>query len=76
MEESTSLLTEYQPFDISSIKQIKYISDKEFETESNNICDLLKDISKIYIKLIYFIEADWDKRLKALLAVQQYIVSD
>ena len=47
MEESKSLLTEYEPIDISSIKPSKISSEKELEAESVNICELLKDISNL-----------------------------
>ena len=45
MEEAKSLITEYEPIDYSTIKPIRISSEKELEQESNNICELLKDIS-------------------------------
>lgn len=45
MEES-QLLTDYEPIDVTSIKPSKIYSEKEFESESNQICEILKDISK------------------------------
>jgi hypothetical protein len=44
MEEST-LLTEYEPIDLSSIKPSKITTEKELETEAAQICEILKDIS-------------------------------
>ncbi len=71
MEEYKSLITEYEPIDYSSIKAIRISSERELEQESVNICELLKDISILtYFYIDLFIEADWDKRLKALLMVQ------
>ena len=47
MEETKSLLTEYDPIDTASIKTIRIYSEKELEAESVNICELLKDISML-----------------------------
>lgn len=56
MEEAKlSLLTDYQPNDLSSIKPSRISSEKELENEANSITELLKDISitqfyhKIYL---------------------------
>lgn len=77
MEEPKSLLTEYEPIDTSTIKPINIYSERELENEAANICELLKDISNISFFINnYKIEGDWDKRLKALLTVQQCIVSE
>ncbi len=47
MEESkSSILTEYEPIDVASIKPCRIASEKELETEAANICEILKDISK------------------------------
>lgn len=45
MEEVKSLLSEYEPIDIPSIKPSKISSERELENEANNICEILKDIS-------------------------------
>jgi hypothetical protein len=52
MEES-QILTAYEPLDLSTIKPCKITSERDFESESNTICELLKDISKnFYSKLL------------------------
>jgi hypothetical protein len=45
MEEGKTVLTDYEPFDISNIKQIRIFNEKELETEAISICESLKDIS-------------------------------
>ena len=69
------LLTEYEPIDISTIKTSRVSSEKEFEQEANSICELLKDISRLTSSCLY-VEGDWNQRLKALLTVQSFIVTE
>ena len=45
MDES-QFLTAYEPIDLATIKPCKITSEKDFESESNSIFELLKDISK------------------------------
>lgn len=48
-----SLLTQYEPLDLDSIKLAKITSERELENEASNICEILKDTSKtFYEKLI------------------------
>jgi hypothetical protein len=71
MEEST-LLTEYEPIDLSSIKPSKITTEKELESEAAQICEILKDISNYQINKtnsFYNVEGDWNMRLKALLSI-------
>jgi hypothetical protein len=44
----SSLFTEYEPIDYSTIKASKINSEKELENECNTICEFLKDISNIF----------------------------
>ncbi|CDW80330.1 clip-associated protein [Stylonychia lemnae] len=64
MEES-QLLTEYEPIDLGQIKPSKITTEKELEAEAAQICEILKDI-----------KGDWNQRLKALLSIQSFLVSD
>jgi len=45
MEESKTLF-EYESTDISGIKPARFTSEKEFEKEAKEICEVLQDISK------------------------------
>ena len=63
--EKRPLVTLYEPQDLSTTRPYKFISEREFEQEANQICEDLKDISK----LSKLQEADWNIRLKALLRV-------
>jgi hypothetical protein len=50
MEEGkSSLLTGYEPIDVTSIKASKIHSEKELENECNTMCEFLKDISNILL---------------------------
>lgn len=46
------MLTQYEPYDISSIKKSKYLTEKELDQEAVAICEILKDIS-MYFSIIY-----------------------
>lgn len=45
-EQKSSILTEYEPIDIATIKPCKISTEKELEQEAVTICEILKDISK------------------------------
>lgn len=50
MEEfKSSGLFDYEPTDVSGIKPARIASEKDFEKEARDICELLSDSSKINV---------------------------